>query len=87
MNVFRPAATLVCAHFTPLAFRLPHRSLAGACLSLFIPLIACAQPVDRDSLNAQTTAPSMTYESAFSDLQALPGSGMDFVENRQRRGS
>lgn len=70
MNViFRPAASLVCAHFTNLFRSLAPRSIARACLGVFIPLTAWAQPAGRDPLNVQTTAPPITYQSAFSDYK------------------
>lgn len=70
MNViFRPVASFVCAHFICLPRGTVRRSWAGACLSVFIPLTAWAQPADRDPLNAQTTPPLVTYQSAFSDYK------------------
>ena len=70
MNViFRPATSLVCAHFTRLPCRSLRRSWTWACLSVFIPMTAWAQPADRDPLNAQTSAPPVPYQSAFSDYK------------------
>lgn len=67
MNViFRMATQLACAHFS----RLPQScSWAAACLSVLIPLTTWAQSADRDPLNAQPTAPPISYQSAFSDYK------------------
>jgi len=69
MNIFyRPATLLVCAHL----FRLPRRSMstwALATVGFFIPFAAGAQSADRNPLNAQMTAPQVTYESAFTDYK------------------
>lgn len=69
MNIFyRPATLLVFAHL----FRLPRRSMstwALATVGFFIPFAAGAQSADRNPLNAQMTAPQVTYESAFTDYK------------------
>ncbi len=70
MNViFRPAASLVCAHFSCFPSMLQQRTWVATCLSVFIPLSAWAQPADRDPLSAQATTPPITYQSAFSDYK------------------
>jgi len=70
MNViFRLTAQLVCAHFASLLHRLQRCYWAWACLGIFIPLTAWAQPAGRDPLNAQTTTPPITNQSAFSDYK------------------
>lgn len=67
MNViFRPVAPLVGAHFSS---ELSRSTMAGACLSIFIPLTVWAQPADRDPMNVQKVAPPIIYQSAFSDYK------------------
>ena len=62
--VYRPSTPLVCAHLLRLAMRsMPRLALATA--GFAIPFAVAAQSADRDPLNAQTTAPRATYDSAF----------------------
>lgn len=70
MNILlRLTAALVCAHFINFVRSLALSSLVRVGLGILIPFTAWAQPVGRDPLNAQTTAPPITYQSAFSDYK------------------
>ncbi|MHB8915218.1 MAG: hypothetical protein ACYC4K_05345 [Thiobacillus sp.] len=69
MKIFyRPATSLVCAHLVH-APRLSVPIWAIATISFFIPVAAAAQSADRNPLNTQTTAPPVTYQSAFTDYK------------------
>lgn len=67
--IFRPTASLVRAHFIHWPRWLQTQSWAVAGFCLIIPSAATAQPAELDPLNAQTTAPLITYQSAFSDYK------------------
>lgn len=66
--VYRPATPLVCAHLSRLP-RFLMGTLALAAVGFTIPSAVAAQSADRDPLNAQTTAPPVTYDSAFTDYK------------------
>lgn len=68
--IFRPTASLVCAHFSLMSGGSKVRAWTWACLMAFIPSTAAlAQTTERDPLNAPTVSPPISYQSAFSDYK------------------